>query len=170
MKWWPWQDSNLQSLVPKTNALSIRPQGQFALQAHYQVVHANPGYRAVRQTNWEVKSEWQQPNMRELERILNYQSCKQVNDMGTTMGWQIATCTRAWCKFNWAPGIHRQEPARIGVHTCKKVFTKVYRWCFDPRGKHVAFSFFHSWNTLLSCSITLLWISHYTARIKLQAP
>ena len=25
---WPWQDSNLQSLVPKTNALSIRPQGQ----------------------------------------------------------------------------------------------------------------------------------------------
>ena len=24
---WPWQDSNLQSLVPKTNALSIRPQG-----------------------------------------------------------------------------------------------------------------------------------------------
>ena len=26
--YWPWQDSNLQSLVPKTNALSIRPQGQ----------------------------------------------------------------------------------------------------------------------------------------------
>ena len=27
MKKRPWQDSNLQSLVPKTNALSIRPQG-----------------------------------------------------------------------------------------------------------------------------------------------
>ena len=28
MHGWPWQDSNLQSLVPKTNALSIRPQGR----------------------------------------------------------------------------------------------------------------------------------------------
>ena len=31
LKMWPWQDSNLQSLVPKTNALSIRPQVQIII-------------------------------------------------------------------------------------------------------------------------------------------
>ena len=34
--WGPWQDSSLQSLVPKAGALSIRPQGQLTHQTTQQ--------------------------------------------------------------------------------------------------------------------------------------
>ena len=37
---WPWQDSNLQSLVPKTNALSIRPQGHVTRLDQWHAVQA----------------------------------------------------------------------------------------------------------------------------------
>ena len=41
---WPWQDSNLQPLVPKTNALSIRPQGRVVeLRFSFKLCHELPG-------------------------------------------------------------------------------------------------------------------------------
>ena len=63
---WPWQDSNLQSLVPKTNALSIKPQG------HCNIIQApQPGIVCASAPHLQYVTKHVQPQQEALDDVFH---------------------------------------------------------------------------------------------------